>query len=379
MLRDAGAVDYSPLLDACRTGDLAEVRRMLDDGFPPNFSIYGATTALVEAAFRGHAEICKLLLERGADPNQPRVFDTSMTWGGLIYPLTCALPHPEISALLLEAGADPNIRCDDYSETPVIFKARYESQEAADALFRRVDFSSIRGTLGMTGVHILPAEDLALCRKSIPREFLDQRNRAGMTPLHSAYLYKDLAKVKLLLELGADPNPQGILWGLQEQDCDFFPISSRYIAFGSLADAASFEGEAEFLDALQSPGGKPGGSLWFIDLGKKLADEVLEDARRKLEEDRKRWVEEGREVLQIPNSDFQCVYYHSLLSPDGHELLKCLITCMFLDAERTLQRYPELMGKFTLDAQSKWQGPFSEKQYLQLSDLIRKVSEEDDA
>lgn len=46
MLREAGAVDYSPLIKACGKGDVDEVRRFLDAGYPPNFAVYGCSTPL---------------------------------------------------------------------------------------------------------------------------------------------------------------------------------------------------------------------------------------------------------------------------------------------------------------------------------------------
>lgn len=57
------------LWTACRNGDVATARAMLDQGVSPNHKYDVGITPLAAAAMRGQAEIIKLLLERGADPN----------------------------------------------------------------------------------------------------------------------------------------------------------------------------------------------------------------------------------------------------------------------------------------------------------------------
>jgi ankyrin repeat protein len=57
------------LLDAVRKGDAAAVKALLDQGVPVDTKFRYDRTALSFAADRGHVEIVKLLLERGADPD----------------------------------------------------------------------------------------------------------------------------------------------------------------------------------------------------------------------------------------------------------------------------------------------------------------------
>ena len=54
---------------ACRNGDLATVRAMLDGGISANVDFGAGVTPLGAATARGHAEVVQLLLERGANPN----------------------------------------------------------------------------------------------------------------------------------------------------------------------------------------------------------------------------------------------------------------------------------------------------------------------
>jgi len=211
-LKAAGAIDYSPLLAACRAGKTEEVEAMLKAGFPPNFSIYGHTTALCEAVQAGHEEICDLLLCHGADPNQPRPFSTSMVWGGKIYPLSLAIDHPAILKRLLEAGADPNQHRDDTDNTPVILAGGFRSAENAASVFEVVDFASIRGKHGRSGVFYLNGESLKHCRPYIPLDLLDMPDSLGMSPLLHAINFGDHDKVRLLIEMGADPARLGAIW-----------------------------------------------------------------------------------------------------------------------------------------------------------------------
>jgi ankyrin repeat protein len=88
------------LYEAVRKGDLAAVTALLDKGADVNAKFrYGATT-LFKAAERGHTEIVKLLLARGADATVKDTFygATAMTWaldGG----------HTEVVRALLEKDA----------------------------------------------------------------------------------------------------------------------------------------------------------------------------------------------------------------------------------------------------------------------------------
>ncbi len=57
------------LWQAARTGDLEQVRKSLDSGTPVDARTPYDSTALCFACDRGHLEVVRLLLERGADPN----------------------------------------------------------------------------------------------------------------------------------------------------------------------------------------------------------------------------------------------------------------------------------------------------------------------
>ncbi|MEK6334712.1 MAG: ankyrin repeat domain-containing protein [Acidobacteriota bacterium] len=68
--------------EAVRKGDLAAVTALLDKGADVNAKFRYGSTALFKAAERGHTEIVKLLLARGADVTVKDTFygATAMTW-----------------------------------------------------------------------------------------------------------------------------------------------------------------------------------------------------------------------------------------------------------------------------------------------------------
>jgi ankyrin repeat protein len=87
------------LLDAVRAGDTAAVKALLDQGVPVDTKFRYDRTALSFAADRGHVEIVKLLLERGADPDTMDSFYHQSAIGG-----AARKGHVEVVRMMLERG-----------------------------------------------------------------------------------------------------------------------------------------------------------------------------------------------------------------------------------------------------------------------------------
>ena len=87
--------------EAVRQGDLATVTALLDQGADVNAKFRYGATALFKAAERGHTEIVKLLLARGADVTVKDTFyqATAMTWA-------LDNDHVETVRALLEKDSD---------------------------------------------------------------------------------------------------------------------------------------------------------------------------------------------------------------------------------------------------------------------------------
>jgi uncharacterized protein len=95
-----------PLIQHCAYyGDVSAIRFLLSQGAP--LESLGENLGLSAACFHGHWQLCKFLLEKGADVNLPEV-ETGET------PLHAALckadspQHTLVVKILLAAGANPN-------------------------------------------------------------------------------------------------------------------------------------------------------------------------------------------------------------------------------------------------------------------------------
>jgi ankyrin repeat protein len=109
-LRTRGA--YVDICTAACTGDLERVKELLDQdpSLANRVSEYvtyylGSGAPLKNAAARGHMEVVRLLLERGADPN---LREEGVAPHGQALYAAVANKHFEIAKLLLEHGAYPN-------------------------------------------------------------------------------------------------------------------------------------------------------------------------------------------------------------------------------------------------------------------------------
>ncbi|MCK6501411.1 MAG: ankyrin repeat domain-containing protein, partial [Nitrospira sp.] len=95
----------TPLMWAALRGNLAMVTYLLDHGAEVN-QVVGFGTALSQTGWRQRTEIARLLLDRGANPNQPEPFSgfTPLHWAAAAEESDTGLVQ-----LLLDRGADPKI------------------------------------------------------------------------------------------------------------------------------------------------------------------------------------------------------------------------------------------------------------------------------
>ncbi len=118
-LREKGA--YIDICTACAIGDIDRVRQLLDEDATlanrvSDYVTYyiGAGAPIKNAAARGHIEIVKLLLERGADPNLP---EEHIAPRGHALHSAVVNGHIEVVKLLLEHGAYPNVPIESSADT----------------------------------------------------------------------------------------------------------------------------------------------------------------------------------------------------------------------------------------------------------------------
>jgi hypothetical protein len=139
------------LLGAVRKGDLAATRAALEAGVPVDARFRYERTALSFAADRGHVEIVRLLLERGADVNAKDTFygATPLVWAA-------TNGHAEVARILLARGATG----------------------AGDVLQSGVEKRSVELVDAAVGSGMLTAEDLSFA--------LEEADRAGAADVAAA-------------------------------------------------------------------------------------------------------------------------------------------------------------------------------------------------
>jgi len=93
-------LDEKNLRKAATSGDLSQVKELLENGVNPRACDDKQRTALHIAAAAGHESITRLLLDHGADPNQKDII------GNTALHLATCTHNISIITLLLEKGAD---------------------------------------------------------------------------------------------------------------------------------------------------------------------------------------------------------------------------------------------------------------------------------
>jgi len=230
------------LMTAARTGRPEPVRLLLKHCAKVDATDWRGQTALMWAAAEGHEEVVKLLLKAGADPErrlksgftplffavrqgqtaavfalleegcdintamQPKSGGTKAPRKGMS-PLILAVEngHFELASKLLDAGADPNDLRSGFSALHTLTWVRKPNRgDSADG-----DPSPI-GSGSVTSLQLV--EKLAAAGADVNirlkggRSGRGRLNQKGMTPFLMAADTADLALMKLLQKLGADPH-----------------------------------------------------------------------------------------------------------------------------------------------------------------------------
>jgi ankyrin repeat protein len=114
-------------IDAAETGDIAGIRKMLDNGLHPDTQGPKGWTALRKAALRNKFDIAFELLKRGAD------VDAVNYTGKTALMMACAYGNYEVATLLLFFGADPD-RMNCGGRTALMIAASHGHEQVVGAL-----------------------------------------------------------------------------------------------------------------------------------------------------------------------------------------------------------------------------------------------------
>ena len=218
------------LIEACRRGDLAQVKKLVNKGHSVNGSQVHGKTPLVEASFRGHSDIVRYLLEQNADVNKTDDLGLSA--------LHCACKdgHLDVVNILLSKGADIEAR-DASGRTPPITAILHGHPTVVEALISSgasVNAATSRHVLNhalerghLNIIHMLLSKGVVIMSEDgqdmtpligaivrghhtevealiLSGENVNNKNNEGYTALHYACQYGHLRIVKTLIFNGAN-------------------------------------------------------------------------------------------------------------------------------------------------------------------------------
>lgn len=204
------------LLDAAANGAVDECLDLIRRGADPRAKDHeDGSSALHWAADGNHREVCRILIEAGADlegrcdEGQTPLHRAARTKDSVVYHPASdsrSLECPLACRVLLEAGADGDAR-DKHDRTPLHAAAQDGSAENCRVLAEAGADPNARDDEGDAPLHLAVFFD----RRENCRVLVDvgadpnARNLEGETPLHLAAFRGCAENCRVLLEAGADP------------------------------------------------------------------------------------------------------------------------------------------------------------------------------
>lgn len=195
----------TPLHAAAEQGDAGRVRFLLQNGDDPNAFRIDGYTPLHCAVSIGRDDIAEILLRHGSDPNRRRPERGTETM-----PIHLAVENGQydLVRILLDSGADPNC-VSRWNKTPLWLALELHLLAIVrlieDRGGRIHSFGSIQDALDRAtrDEHLFIMEHLL--QAGAKGDLADPSKRKPSAFFHALY-YRRKRAVKLLLEMGADPN-----------------------------------------------------------------------------------------------------------------------------------------------------------------------------
>ncbi len=207
VLTAKGAVPISTIHVATRAGDLAKVKRFIEEGTDVNARDKGGETPLFSAVLADNDDVAKFLLDKGADVN-------AQNNGGRT-PLHFAIrarARTNMVELLISKGADVNAKT-EAGQTPLHAACGSGQKAVAERLIAKGADVNGRTTGGVPRRALAPLHSACAYDHKDVAELLitngadiDSRDSNGQTPLHIGCSRGHKDTVGLLIAKGADIN-----------------------------------------------------------------------------------------------------------------------------------------------------------------------------
>ena len=173
-------------------GDVSAIKFLLANG--ASLDVLGENLGLMAASFHGHWRLCKFVIERGADVNQPE-FATGESALHAALCTTNRVRHNQVLKVLLARGANPNCAtkssvetggfmrdCRTKGETPMHRAAAFGDEEAVQLLLdagAKIDAKDMNGDSPLSWASWYVRPD-AILRKLCYGDFRIHPARRGM-------------------------------------------------------------------------------------------------------------------------------------------------------------------------------------------------------
>jgi len=207
---------YEQLFEASKTGDVEEVKSLLQEGIDVNTEDVYGETALFYAVGWNHKEVVELLVSAGADVNH-----RSTRNGSTALMAINDRDNSECLQVLLNNGADVNVRMFYQGETALFYAAFIRNIPVIKLLLNygaNVNDADQNGDsvlLHCLTAHYPLQKDPFETIKVLLAAGADvnQRGRYGWTPAHAAFNMRSLEALRLIA-----PKVEGKFWKGAEED-----------------------------------------------------------------------------------------------------------------------------------------------------------------
>lgn len=193
--------DKTPLTDAIKRGNIAEIGALIKNGADVNGRFGNGSTPLMQAADTGRVDMVELLIKKGAQVNSGNGVDFTP----LMFAATAG--HDKVVQALLDKGAD--VHSTSLGRTPLVFAVMNNRVETTRLLLKRGADPNLRFDGAPLVTKAILGGNKTIIGLLIARGAqVNTVDDKGKSPLMHAAEKGDLATVRTLIAKGADLNLQ---------------------------------------------------------------------------------------------------------------------------------------------------------------------------